>query len=111
MNEHDAGKWLSGLVNALANVPQAQAVALSFVIAFLRLAYQGRRWERRLLEALLCSALTVAASSILAALGAAFDWKIPAEAVVGVGGLLAFIGVDELRELATRYLKKRVGDE
>lgn len=78
-------------------------VLLSIVMAALRIAYTGGGWRRVLLEAPLCGAMTLTASSAL-------DYfALPQTLSVAVGGAIGFIGVDQIRAAGIRILRSRTG--
>jgi len=80
------------------NYPAIYAACLSAVIAALRVTYAGGTVRQKIIESLLCGALTLAAVSGLDLFG------LPQSAAAFVGGLLGFIGVDRARALAERFL-------
>lgn len=95
----------SNLFALWASMPEpVRAAVMSVGIAMLRIMYDGRepRIVRRILEALLCGAITFGASSGLQAIGAAPGWG------VFVGGAVGLLGADKVRELGRRYANRRV---
>jgi lambda family phage holin len=72
-------------------------VLLSVVMAALRVAYTGGGWKKTLLEGLTCGALTLTAVSALEY----FD--LPQQLTLAVGGLIGFIGVEQIRALTLRF--------
>lgn len=101
MPEKDPNNWL-GL---WMNMPEPiRAALMSMAIAVLRILYDGRepRVVRRVLESLLCGAITFGASSGLQAIGAETGWG------VFVGGAIGLLGADKVREIGRRYANKRV---
>lgn len=85
---------------------------MAFIIAMLRLIYDGREnsWARKLIEATLCGFLALASGGVLDWMG--LDGKsmlIPISAIIG------FIGVEGLRELARKHAgfetSRRKGDK
>lgn len=81
------------------------AVLFSVVMAALRMAYfgGGGGWKKKILEMLLCGALTLTFSSALEYLG------LPKTLSVAFGGGIGLTGVDTIRALAMNYLAKRLG--
>ena len=79
------------------------SVILSLVLTVLRVAYDNKetRWQRVLFEAMLNVALTVAGWSVVIGL------DYPPILAVGIGGLLAFLGVDTVRSLARKKLNEK----
>lgn len=100
MPEKDPNNWL-GLWMSLPE--PIRAALMSMGIAALRIMYDGRepRAVRRVLEMLLCGAVTLAASSAVSAFGLHSDWSIFA------GGAIGLLGADKVRELGRRYANKR----
>lgn len=100
MPEKDPNNWM-GLWMSLPE--PIRATLLSMCIAALRIMYDGRepRVVRRVLESLLCGAITFGASSGLQALGTDGGWG------VFVGGAVGLLGADKVRELGRRYANKR----
>lgn len=81
--------------------PVIYAAVLSAVIAFLRVTYAGGTLRQKVLEAMLCGTATLATVSGFSIFG------LPVSASAFVGGLLGFIGVDQARALALRFLGKK----
>jgi len=79
------------------------AVLLAIVMAVLRIAYSGGGWRQMLTEAPLCGALTLTAVSALDYL------NLPNSLSVAIGGMLGFIGVQQIRRLITGILNARFG--
>ncbi|HBE9089593.1 phage holin, lambda family [Serratia fonticola] len=79
------------------------AVFLSLVTAVLRVAYGGGGWKKTLLEGLLCGALTLTAVSALEY----FD--LPKSLSPAIGGLIGFVGVEQIRGFALRFMGNKFG--
>ena len=88
--------WWSG------DIPLS-AVLLSVVMTILRVAYTGGGWKKMLLEGALCGALTLTVASSLDYFG------LSKSLAVALGGGIGFIGVDQIRALALRFLGNRFG--
>ena len=73
---------------------------MAFVIAFLRVVYDGQesKWTHKLLESLICAGLTLTAGGAVRAMGLDTGW------VLFIGGLIGFIGADFVREKAKAYV-------
>ncbi len=87
--------------------PAVKGAAMAVVIAYLRVMYDGRETHRVrvLLEALLCGALSLCATSVIA-------WMaLPEDLAIAVGGAVGFIGVNELRDRILRFLDSRQSDQ
>lgn len=78
-------------------------VLLSIVITILRVAYTGGGWKKMSIEGALCGALTLTAASALDYFG------LPKTLTVALGGTIGFIGVDQIRAVALRFLGNRFG--
>lgn len=89
------------ILNLLQSAPAAlQGAFMAFVVAILRLIYDGREhlWTRKIIEATLCGFLALASGGILDWLGLdSTAMLLPVSAIIG------FIGVEGLRELAHKY--------
>ncbi|MEI7252822.1 phage holin, lambda family [Pectobacterium versatile] len=78
-------------------------VLLSIVVTGLRVAYTGGGWKKMLLEAALCGALTLTIVSALEYL------NLPKSLTMAIGGSIGFIGVEQIRGVALRFLGNRFG--
>ena len=75
---------------------------MAVIISFLRVAYDGKESSRvrMTLEALLCGALSLCATSLIA-------WvNLPEDMAIAVGGAVGFMGVTALRERILRIIDK-----
>lgn len=86
------------------HAPVIYAAGLSAVIAVLRVTYAGGTLRQKGLEGLMCGTVTLAAVSGLSIFG------LQTSASAFVGGLLGFIGVDQARAMALRFLGKKADD-
>lgn len=87
---------------AISNSASIQGAIMAIVIAILRVLYDNQEPKpiRILLEALLCGALSLCATSIVEFLG------LPLSASIAVGGSIGFIGVNSLRESLIKLLER-----
>lgn len=77
-------------------------VLLSVVMAVLRVAYTGGGWKKTFLEGLICGGLTLTAVSAL-------DYfSLHKDLTPAVGGLIGFMGVEQIRRLAFRFVGNRL---
>ena len=76
----------------------------SVVISWLRVTYSGGGVRQRLLESLLCGAISLSVMSGMELFG------IAATASGFVGGSIGFLGVEKIREFAGRVLDRRFGN-
>lgn len=104
MPEKDLGLWAWLLAWVDAHWPTLYGFILSLVISWLRVTYSGRGMRQRLLESLLCGAISLSVMSGMDMLG------IPATASGFVGGSIGFLGVEKIREFAARMLDRRFGN-
>jgi lambda family phage holin len=104
MPEKDLGllAWMLAWVDA--HWPTLYGFILSLAISWLRVTYSGGGVRQRLLESLLCGAISLSVMSGMDMLG------IPATASGFVGGSIGFLGVEKIREFAGRMLDRRFGD-
>ncbi|WP_274803430.1 phage holin, lambda family [Salmonella enterica] len=107
MNDKTPEFWaavLTGLKNAW---PQILGALMAGLIAYLR-RMSSRNNPARVaivmgLEGVLCGALSLCVTSALDVVG------LPVSISPFVGGIIGFVGVDKLREIAISALKKRAG--
>ncbi|HCR1933822.1 TPA: phage holin, lambda family [Enterobacter roggenkampii] len=79
------------------------AVLLSVAMAALRIAYGGGGWKKILLEGAICGALTLTAVSAL-------DYfNLPQSLSIAIGGALGFVGVEQVKVMASRVFNSRFG--
>ncbi len=83
--------------------PLWQGVIMAVVISFLRVLYDAKETKpwRVILEALICGALSLVASSVI-------EWMewLPSLSVAA-GGTIGFLGVTAIRELVTRFIGRK----
>ncbi|MBJ7222331.1 MULTISPECIES: phage holin, lambda family [unclassified Brenneria] len=80
-------------------------VLLSIFIAILRVAYTGGGWQRMLLEGALCGALTLTAVASLE------YYSLPKTLTPALGGMIGFIGVEQIRRGILRLFNERTENE
>lgn len=81
------------------------AVLLSVSMAVLRIAYGGGGWKKMVLEGLMCGAMTLTAVSALE------YFSLPQSLSIAIGGALGFVGVEQVRSVATRVFNVRFGGD
>lgn len=83
--------------------PEARAAIMALVISVLRIVYDRKesRWQRILLESLLCGALAWGISS-----GLSF-FNLDSGLSVFTGAVIGFFGVEFVRARAQRYIQRR----
>ncbi|WP_240040119.1 phage holin, lambda family [Aeromonas hydrophila] len=104
MPDKDLGllAWL--LAWADTHWPALYGFILSVVISWLRVTYTGGAVRQRLLESVLCGAISLSVMSGMDMIG------IPATASGFVGGFIGFLGVEKIRDVASRWLDRRFGN-
>lgn len=85
------------------STPLWQGAIMAATVSLLRVLYEGKeanKW-RVLLEALICGALSLSASSVI-------EWMAwPSSLSVAAGGTIGFIGVTAIRELIIKFLGRK----
>lgn len=76
---------------------------LAFLIAVLRVIYGGGGWKKTLLEGFICGLLTLAFSSALEYFG------VHPSLTPAIGGLVGFIGVEQVRLFAIKFVDNKLG--
>lgn len=78
---------------------------MAAIIAWLRIAYDAREtsWQRVILEATLCGAISYGISS-----GLSYFQGLPPGVSVFAGATVGFMGVDFLRAQAKRFVRGKV---
>lgn len=103
MPEKSPEVWAAVLAWLHAIAPSLYAVALSVVIAGLRVVYGGGTRRQMILESALCGLATLAVVPLL-------EWAgLPQNMATFVGGLFGFIGVEKIRGMAERFGEKKAG--
>ncbi len=77
---------------------------MAVIISVLRVLYDAKETSklRVVLEALICGALSLSASSVI-------EWMAwPSSLSVGAGGAIGFIGVTAIRELIIRLISRKM---
>ncbi|OWO84000.1 phage holin, lambda family [Photorhabdus luminescens] len=93
---------LQGLKDAW---PQISGSIAAIIVCYGRLIYDGVDRKNKWIEGILCGALSLCISSALDIIG------VPASAAPFAGGLVGFIGVEKLREIAINTFNRRVGGD
>lgn len=85
-----------------AHQASLHAMGLSMAIAVARVIYGGGKGKQIALEAVLCGLATLSLIPMLEWLG------FPQSMASFAGGLVGFLGVEKLREIAERFADKKV---
>ncbi|WP_217076771.1 phage holin, lambda family [Klebsiella sp. PL-2018] len=103
MNEKNPEFWAAVATGLKSAWPQILGASMAGLIAYGRLIYDGATRKNKWLEGVLCGALSLCITSALDVVG------LPVSISPFVGGVIGFVGVDKLREIAISALKKRAG--
>lgn len=101
MPHKDPTLWAALLAWLMEHWPAVYGALLAIAIAFFRITYNGGRGRRRLIESLLCGLITLAAATGTHLLG------IPQEATPFLGGVVGLLGIDVIRDKATRIVNAK----
>lgn len=95
-------QWLQTNLNGTSIV----SFTLTFFIAIFRICYVGKESSklRVFIEAVLCGLIAVASESVFEYL------EFPPKLAVALGAIIALFGIDEIRNLAKMYIKKKTGE-
>ncbi|QZN97796.1 phage holin, lambda family [Symbiopectobacterium purcellii] len=105
MSESNVGFWADLLNGLKSSWPQIFGAGLAAIICYGRLIYDGTDRKNRWIEGVLCGALSLAISSALDVVG------LPITMSPFIGGMVGFIGVEKLRNIAINAISRRVGGE
>lgn len=100
--EKDLGFWSAVSAWMALHAPVIYGACLSVIIAILRVIYSGGGLRQQLLEGAMCGALTVAV------IGGFELFGLPLSASGFVGGVVGFLGVEQVRSLATKFLGEKL---
>ena len=103
MNDKNPEFWAAALTGLKNAWPQILGASMAGLIAYGRLIYDGASRKNKWLEGVLCGALSLCITSALDVVG------LPVSISPFVGGVIGFVGVDKLREIAISALRKRAG--
>lgn len=103
MPEKNPDLWLSAIAWLQMNAPSLYAFGLSVTIAVLRVVYGGGTQRQMVLEGALCGLGTLTLVPLLELIG------LPQSMATFVGGLVGFIGVEKIREIAVRFGERKAG--
>ena len=82
--------------------PAIYGFLLSLVTAYLRVMCDGGSRRQRILESMMCGAISLSIMS-------AIEWfGVPSSASGFVGGMVGFLGVERVRQFAERLIGKKV---
>ncbi len=104
---HKDPSFLQLLYEAITASSTWQGAIMAFIIACLRIVWDGTetRLVRILIEASICGALSLCATSIID------FFSLPANAAITIGGGIGFVGVTALRNMILKFIKRKINDE
>ena len=103
MNGKTPEFWAAVLAGLEGAWPQISGALAAGIIAYGRLIYDGATRKNKWLEDILCSVFSLCITSALDTVG------LPVSVSPFVGGVVGFVGVDKLREIAISAIRKRAG--
>lgn len=105
MPNRDPGLWGFVLWWIDAHQTTIYGAFLALVTAYIRVTYSGGSVRQRVLESLMCGAISLSLMS-------AMEWiGVPTSASGFIGGMVGFLGVDKLRSAAELFLTKKAGGD
>ncbi|MFI0472254.1 phage holin, lambda family [Halomonas sp. HMF6819] len=103
MPNKDPSNWHALIDYIMSAWPQIYAVGLAMIIALVRAIHAGGRPMKSVLEAVLCGSLTLSLMPLLEYFGFAQNMA------VALGGAIAFLGVEWLRDKLDALYEKLIG--
>lgn len=103
MPEKSPDLWAALLAWLSIHAPSVYAFLLSAAIAVVRVIYGGGTRRQMVLEGVMCGLATLTLVPLLQYLG------LPQSMATFAGGLVGFIGVEKLRDIAIRFGERKAG--
>lgn len=103
MPEKNPDLWAALIAWLSIHAPSVYAFLLSVTIAVVRVIYGGGTSRQMILEGIMCGLATLTLVPLLQVVG------LPQSMATFAGGLVGFIGVEKLRDIAIRFGEKRAG--
>jgi len=103
MPEKNPDLWAALIAWLSIHAPSVYAFLLSVTIAVVRVIYGGGTSRQMVLEGVMCGLATLTLVPLLQVVG------LPQSMATFAGGLVGFIGVEKLRDIAIRFGEKRAG--
>lgn len=103
MPEKNPDLWAALIAWLSMHAPSVYAFLLSVTIAVVRVIYGGGTSRQMVLEGVMCGLATLTLVPLLQVVG------LPQSMATFAGGLVGFIGVEKLRDIAIRFGEKRAG--
>mgnify|MGYP003402898433 CR=1 FL=1 len=104
MLDKDPTFWAEGWSFVTSLSAATKGAIMAFVIAYLRIMYDGKETRKvaTLLEALLCGALSLCATSVI-------KWlNMQPDMAIAIGGAIGFFGVNTLREKILHLIDRQM---
>ena len=95
--------WAALLAWLSVHAPSVYAFCLSVIVAVVRVVYGGGTTRQMALEGAMCGLATLTLVPLLQYLG------LPQSMATFAGGLVGFIGVEKLRDIAIRFGERKAG--
>lgn len=105
MPNRDPGLWAFVLWWIDAHQTTIYGAFLALVTVYIRVTYSGGSVRQRVLESLMCGAISLSLMSAMGWIG------VPTSASGFIGGMVGFLGVDKLRSAAELFLTKKAGGD
>lgn len=103
MPEKNPDLWAALLAWLAVHAPSVYAFCLSVIVAVVRVVYGGGTTRQMVLEGAMCGLATLTLVPLLQYLG------LPESMATFAGGLVGFIGVEKLRDIAIRFGERKAG--
>lgn len=104
MPEKDPSIWAALLAWLSQHVPVLYAAGLCFLVALIRVIYGGGTRRQALLEAALCTLITLGLIPVL-------EWcGLPESMATAAGVFTGFLGVKKISEYADRWLGRKADE-
>lgn len=103
MPEKNPDLWAALIAWLSIHAPSVYAFLLSVTIAVVRVIYGGGTSRQMILEGIMCGLATLTLVPLLQVVG------LPQSMATFAGGLVGFIGVEKLRDIAVRFGERKAG--
>ena len=104
MIEKDPALWAEAWAFVTSISAATKGAIMAFFIAYLRVMYDGKETRKvaTLLEALLCGAISLSATSVI-------KWlNMPPDMAIAIGAAIGFFGVNTLREKILHLIDRKM---
>lgn len=106
MPDKDPNTWAAIWLAWASLSATVKGAGMAVIVAFLRVMYDDQETSRArvMLECLLCGAITLCSSSVVAWAG------LPESMVIAVGGTIGGLGMTAFRSIVLRWLGRKAGE-